>query len=104
LSNAKTETSRVRDDIPMRRLVVSMQNKERIHHQMLCLPTALGEMFNKTDGLSWKELDPVMHILRVTDPELHDDYRSARVIKDTGVRHLKTPEAAGTPVTADSSS
>jgi hypothetical protein len=88
----------------MRRLVMSVLNKERIHHQMLCLPPALSDMFNKADGLAWKELDPVMYILRVTDPELHDDYRSARVIKDIGVRHLKTPEAAGAPVTADSPS
>jgi hypothetical protein len=49
----------------MRRLVVSVLNKERIHHQMLCLPPALGEMFNKADGLSWKELDPVVHYSEV---------------------------------------
>jgi hypothetical protein len=34
MSNAKTETSRLRENIPMRRLVVSEQNKERDPDQM----------------------------------------------------------------------
>ena len=49
-----------------------------------------------------EELDPLMHIFRLTDPDLHSDYRAARVIKDIGVRHVKTPEVAGTAVTAGS--
>jgi hypothetical protein len=66
--------------------------------------TALAEMFNKADELLREELDPVMHIFRITDPELYNDYRAARVIKDIGVRHLKTPETAGAAVTAGSPS
>jgi hypothetical protein len=64
--------------------------------------TALAEMFNKADELLREELDPVMHIFRLTDPDLYNDYRAARVIKDIGVRHVKTPEAAGAAVAAGS--
>ena len=65
---------------------------------------ALAEMFNKADELLREELDPVMHIFRLTDPDLYNDYRAARVIKDIGVRHVKTPEAAGAAVAAVSQS
>ena len=66
--------------------------------------TAVAEMFNKADELLKDELDPVMHIFRLTDPELYDDYRAARVIKDIGVRHVKAPEPAGVEVAAGSPS
>ena len=66
--------------------------------------TALAEMFNKADELLREELDPVMHIFRLTDPDLYNDYRAARVIKDIGVRHVKTPETAGAAVPAGSPS
>jgi hypothetical protein len=66
--------------------------------------TAVAEMFNKADELLREELDPLMHIFRLTDPELYNDYRAARVIKDIGVRHVKTPEAAGAGVVAGSPS
>ena len=64
--------------------------------------TALAEMFGKADELLREELDPEMHIFRLTDPEFYSDYRAARVIKDIGVRHAKTPEAAGAAVAAGS--
>jgi hypothetical protein len=66
--------------------------------------SALAEMFDKADELLKDELDPVMHIFRLTDPELYSDYRAARVIKDIGVRHMKTPEPAGAGVPAGSPS
>ena len=101
---AKTETCGVREDIAMGRLVVSVENKERDHHQMPRLSTLLGGMFHRADKPMREELDPVMHIFQITDPELYSDYRAARVIKDIGVRHVKTPEAAGATVPAGSPS
>ena len=86
----------------MRRLVMSVENKEREHHQMPRLSSLLGGMFNRVDKPLREELDRVMHMLHLADPELHNDYRFARVIKDIGVRHSKTPGAAGAIVTADS--
>jgi hypothetical protein len=71
---------------------------------MLHLPTASGEMFNRTDELSRKELDQVMYIFRITDPKPYNGYSEARVMKNIGVRHLKTLETAGAPVTTGSPS
>ena len=69
---AKTETRGVREDIAMRQLVMSVQNKGRDHDQMPGLSTLLGGMFNREGKPMLEELDPVMHILRVTD---HEPYR-----------------------------
>jgi hypothetical protein len=86
---------RIREDIPMRCLVGSEQNKERNHDQMLRLPAVSCGRFNKGEESLKEELDLVTYIFRVMDPELYNDYRAARGIKDIGVRHLKTAEAAG---------
>jgi hypothetical protein len=66
--------------------------------------SALAELFEKADELLKEELDPVMHIFRVADPDFYGDYKAARVIKDIGVRHVKTPEGAGVAVAAGSPS
>jgi len=56
--------------------------------------TAVGDLFVQADQVLKDELDTMMQIFRVTDPEFYNDYRAARVIKDIGVRHNK----AGQPV------
>jgi hypothetical protein len=63
--------------------------------------TAVSDLFIQTDDVVREEVDPMMQIFRVTDPEFYNDYRAARVIKDIGVRHTKTgqpaPTAPGSP-------
>ena len=86
----------------MQRLVMSIQNKEPRHDQMPRVSTLLGGMFYWEEKPMREELDRVMHMLHVTDPELYNDYRFARVIKDIGVKHLKTRETAGAAETAGS--
>jgi hypothetical protein len=56
--------------------------------------TAVGELFVQADEILKEDLDPMMQIFRVTDPEFYNDYRAARVIKDIGVRHNKTGQPA----------
>jgi hypothetical protein len=63
--------------------------------------TAVSDLFVQADEVLKEELDRMMQVFRVTDPEFYNDYRAARVIKDIGVRHTKpgqpaTP-AAGSP-------
>jgi hypothetical protein len=95
---------RAREDNPKRRLVMSVQNKDRGHDQMLRLPAVSGGRFNKGEESLKEELDLVTYIFRVMDPELYNDYRAARGIKDIGVRHLKTAETAAETVAAGSQS
>ena len=56
--------------------------------------TAVSDLFIQADEVIREELDPMMQIFRVTDPELYNDYRAARVIKDVGVRHNKAGQPA----------
>ena len=58
--------------------------------------TAVSDLFVQADEVIKEEIDPMMQIFRVTDPELYNDYRAARVIKDLGVRHTKS----GQPIAA----
>lgn len=58
--------------------------------------TAVRDLFIQVDEVLKEEVDPMMQIFRVTDPEFYNDYRAVRVIKDIGVRHTKTAQAAGT--------
>lgn len=60
--------------------------------------TAVSDLFVQADETLKEEVDPLMQMLRVTDPEFYNDYRAARVIKDIGVRHGKNA-AAKPPVT-----
>jgi len=57
--------------------------------------SAVSDLFVQADEVLKDELDRMMQIFRVTDPEFYNDYRSARVIRDLGVRHGKN--AAKTP-------
>ena len=56
--------------------------------------TAVSDLFVQADQVLREELDPMMQIFRVTDPEFYNDYRAARVIRDIGVRHNKAGQAA----------
>ena len=60
--------------------------------------TAVSDLFVQVDEVLKEELDAMMQIFRVTDPELYNDYRAARVIKDLGARHGKNAAATKTPV------
>jgi hypothetical protein len=40
-----------------------------------------------------EELDPMVEIIRIREPELYSDYHIARLIKDIGVRHKKGQKA-----------
>lgn len=57
----------------------------------------LSEFFVQADEVLKEELDPMMQIFRMSDPEFFNEYRSARVIKDLGVRHGKNSQAAAAP-------
>ncbi len=60
--------------------------------------TAVADLFNQADEVLKEEIDPLMQFFRVSQPELYNDYRAARVIKDIGVRHGKN-SAAKPPIT-----
>jgi len=51
--------------------------------------TAVGDLFIQVDDLLKEELDPMMELFRMKEPELYNDYHAARVIKDIGIRHKK---------------
>ncbi len=59
----------------------------------------LSELFVQVDEVFKEEIDPMMQVFRVTNPEFYNEYRSARVIKDLGVRHARPgqPAAPGAP-------
>ncbi len=57
--------------------------------------TAVSDLFVQADEVIKEEIDPMMQIFRVTDPEFFNDFRAARVIKDIGARHGKTAAAKG---------
>jgi hypothetical protein len=59
--------------------------------------TAVSELFVQAYDVLKQELDPLMQIFRVTDPEFFNDFRAARVVKDIGVRHTKNNSTAKTP-------
>ena len=61
--------------------------------------TAVSDLFNQADQILKDEIDRMMQFFRVSAPEFYNDYRAARVIKDTGVRHNKAgqPAAPGSP-------
>jgi hypothetical protein len=63
--------------------------------------TAVSDLFSQADLVLKEEVDPMMQIFRVTEPEFYNDFRAARVIKDLGVRHAKsgqpTAAAPGSP-------
>ena len=61
--------------------------------------TALGDLFIQADDLLKEEVDSLMELLRLKEPELYNDYHAARVIKDIGIRHKKGAKtaAAGSP-------
>ena len=63
--------------------------------------TAVSDLFVQADEVLKEELDRMMQVYRVSDPEFYNDYKAARVIKDLGVRHGKAgqpaPPAAGSP-------
>ncbi len=50
---------------------------------------SMSDLFDKADELLNEEFDRYMELLRPTETELYNKYFSARVIKDTGVRHDK---------------
>ena len=47
----------------------------------------MSDLFVKADDILNEELDRFMELLRPTETELYNKYFSARVVKDTGVRH-----------------
>jgi hypothetical protein len=57
--------------------------------------TAVSELFIQVDEVLKEEIDPMMQLFRVTDPEFYNQYRAVRVIKDIGVRHAKAVQTAG---------
>jgi hypothetical protein len=57
----------------------------------------MEDLFIKADGILEEEIDPGMELIRGSNTELYNDYFSARVIKDLGIRHK--PETAPAPVT-----
>ncbi len=59
--------------------------------------TAVSDLFVQADEVIKEEIDRMMQVFRVTDPELYNDYRAARVIKDLGARHLKPGQPAAAP-------
>jgi len=59
--------------------------------------TAVSDLFVQADEVIKEEIDPMMQVFRVTDPEFFNDFRAARVIKDIGVRHGKNATAAAKP-------
>ncbi len=61
--------------------------------------TAVGDLFIQADDLLKEEIDPLMEMFRMKEPELYDNYHAARVIKDIGIRHKKGAKtaAAGSP-------
>ena len=56
----------------------------------------MGELFDQADEILNEEIDRFMEMLRPAETELYNKYFSARVVKDTGVRHRSvngtTPE------------
>jgi hypothetical protein len=60
--------------------------------------TSMEDLFIKADGILEEEIDPGMELLRGSQTELYNEYFSARVIKDLGIRHR--PEQATAPATA----
>ena len=47
----------------------------------------MSELFDQADDILNEELDRFMELLRPAETELYNKYFSARVVKDTGVRH-----------------
>ena len=60
---------------------------------------SMSDLFDKADELLNEEFDRYMELLRPTETELYNKYFSARVVKDTGVRHKANGE---TPAPAPS--
>ena len=56
--------------------------------------TTVSELFTQVDDVLKEEIDPMMQIFRVTDPEFYNQFRAARAIKDIGVRHAKAAQTA----------
>jgi hypothetical protein len=54
----------------------------------------LSDLFIQADEVLKDEMDQMMQVFRTTDPEFYNEYRSARVIKDLGVRHNKAGQSA----------
>jgi len=52
----------------------------------------LSEMFAKASAKLNNELDPMMELFSESDAEFYHSYRSARIIKDRGLRHEDKPE------------
>ena len=52
----------------------------------------MNELFEKADELLNEEFDRFMELLRTTQSEFYNKYFTARVIKDTGVRHKTNGE------------
>jgi hypothetical protein len=59
----------------------------------------MSEMFDNADDLLREELDRYMELLRPTEVEFYNKYFSARLVRDTGVRH-RNGDAAAIPATA----
>lgn len=59
--------------------------------------TAVSDLFVQADEVLKEEVDPMMQLFRVREPEFYNDYRAARVIKDIGVRHGKNAQPAPSP-------
>ena len=63
----------------------------------------MNDLFDKVDELLHEEIDRYMELLRPTETELYNKYFSARVVKDTGIRHrapvetVPVPEGASNP-------
>ena len=59
--------------------------------------TAVSDLFVQADEVLKEELDRMMQVYRISDPEFYNDYRAARVIRDIGVRHNKPGQPAAPP-------
>ena len=61
--------------------------------------TAVGDLFIQADELLKEEIDAMMELFRVKEPEMYNNYHAARVIKDIGIHHKKGEKktATGSP-------
>jgi hypothetical protein len=57
--------------------------------------TTLTELFAKADSIINEEFDRFIELLRQSEVELYNKYFTARVIKDTGIRHRNNGDTVG---------
>jgi hypothetical protein len=62
----------------------------------------LSTLFSNGNTLITKQFDPMMEVLRISRPELYEEYRKARSVRFRGIRHRppdEVPAASTTPQT-----